>query len=450
MNGENQFRLAWNRPALQAATEWLARDWDGSGPLDLTECLVVVQTRRTGRRLRASLARLAADRGRGVLPPRTVQPASLFKRDSENGEVASDLACLLGWAKTLGKVNFGEFPEFFSGSPDSCRIRGGGSSAPSGEAWFRDTAKALHRLRRTLSEAGCDCASVARESFCPEEPVRWKELAELERRYLVTMTEDGLRDPFEVDRESAREPVLPDGIERVILLGLTGFSRLVETALVALREQGVPIGVAVFGPEASKEFPDNEPLFDEWGRPLQEAWHRRTIPIRNDNLVLLHDERAQASELVRRASIYGEEREGRMAVGVVDSTLKPFADSAFSSVGTEIDDPEGEPGRGTPFHIMLSALGNLVADPSLRNLEIFIRLPEARTWLQKQGLRAGGRCLLEGVDRLRAQRLPRGLEEATELVQEPWPDLREDWGTPAWLGALQVSLPKLADLVRSL
>ena len=66
--------LSWERPWLAQVTAWLARDWDGSGPLDLSDTVAVVPTRQSGRRLREALANLAFTRDQAVFAPRVVTP----------------------------------------------------------------------------------------------------------------------------------------------------------------------------------------------------------------------------------------------------------------------------------------------------------------------------------------------------------------------------------------
>jgi predicted signal transduction protein with EAL and GGDEF domain len=57
--------LPWATPLLPQAVAWLAREWSGAGPLNLSSWLVVVPTRQAGRRLREALAKLAARKGSG-------------------------------------------------------------------------------------------------------------------------------------------------------------------------------------------------------------------------------------------------------------------------------------------------------------------------------------------------------------------------------------------------
>ena len=77
--------LPWDRPLLPQAVAWLARDWSGTGPLDLARWLVVVPTRQAGRRLREALAEHAAEAGQAVFPPRVVTPESFISQGMAAG-----------------------------------------------------------------------------------------------------------------------------------------------------------------------------------------------------------------------------------------------------------------------------------------------------------------------------------------------------------------------------
>ena len=50
---------------------------------------------------------------------------------------------------------------------------------------------------------------------------RWKDLAQLESFYRESIKSGGFRDRFDVNRESVRTLALPDGMEKVLLLGVS-------------------------------------------------------------------------------------------------------------------------------------------------------------------------------------------------------------------------------------
>ena len=58
--------LPWDQPLLPQAVRFLAGDWTGGRPLDLSRLMVVVSTKQAGRRLREALAAFAAEMLNGV------------------------------------------------------------------------------------------------------------------------------------------------------------------------------------------------------------------------------------------------------------------------------------------------------------------------------------------------------------------------------------------------
>ena len=79
---------------LAQAVTFLAGDWNGGGPLDLSAVMVVVPTRQSGRRLREAIAAHAAAQGQAAFPPRVVSPDRLIALDA-TAVIASRLESLL-------------------------------------------------------------------------------------------------------------------------------------------------------------------------------------------------------------------------------------------------------------------------------------------------------------------------------------------------------------------
>src|SRR5215213_1116319 len=87
--------LPWTQPWLPQVAEWLAHDWTGTGPLDLSNIVALVPTQQSGRRLREALAEFAAGRQAAVFPPHTQTPDTLISIGSGGPGVASRLEALL-------------------------------------------------------------------------------------------------------------------------------------------------------------------------------------------------------------------------------------------------------------------------------------------------------------------------------------------------------------------
>ena len=99
-----RFFLPWDRPLLPQAVRFLAGDWSGGQPLDLSRLVVVVATKQAGRRLREGLAAYAAERSQAVFPPRVLTPDRLLM-EGQSGTVASPLESLLAWADVLFELD---------------------------------------------------------------------------------------------------------------------------------------------------------------------------------------------------------------------------------------------------------------------------------------------------------------------------------------------------------
>lgn len=410
MDGKTQRLLPWHRSTLAAAVDYLTEGWNDEEPLDLADLLVVVQTKGAGRRLRMALACRADERGQGMFPPRLVSPAFLIRPSEVAEPVASELGCLLRWMEVLGRTDLSAFSALFPKPPDDPDA-----------GWARALAKSLHRLRKSLSEGDLDCAAVVRSGVAEQwgEGDRWRNLAELERQYREAMRSAGLRDRLDASRESARTPRLPDGIGRVLVLGVSGFPELARIALEKLVEGGVPVEVVAFGPEG-EAFED---LFEEWGRPRRGAWEKRPVPLADEQIFLFHDERTQGKAVVSALKSHGDDPSGRVALGVTDAELKPV----LRRLGEEgelpcaLTDPEGTSAASSSLYALLAAVAVVLGDSSFRQVGVLLRFPEMWRWLENEGVGLNPSDLLRALDRLGSEHLPVTLENAGDLA---WGDLR--------------------------
>ena len=244
--------LTWDKPLLTSATEWLLADVS-SNSADLSTTLLLLPTQQAGRRLREALATEMARRGGGLFPPQTALPAVMLAGGESGEPIADTVACLWHWVNVLQGESIGRCAALFPRLPSVVDFN-----------WCRLMARSLHELRGALVDAGWDCAAVAESPQCEREPQRWKDLAKLESVYRASLAKAGLRDIHDARRTVAAKPVLPEGICRVVLLGVTDLVPLVQSALGQAAVQGAAIESVVFGPE------NGESLFDDWGRPVPE------------------------------------------------------------------------------------------------------------------------------------------------------------------------------------
>ena len=393
--------LNWDKPLLTLATEWLLTG-ESAAVADLSETLLLLPTRQAGRRLREALAAEMAKRGGGLFPPQTATPAIMLADEESADTVADTVACLWHWVNVLQSESLGRYSALFPKSPSVVDFN-----------WCRQMARSLHELRGTLVDANCDCAAVAESEHCDKERDRWKDLAKLESVYRASLAKVDLRDAHDAKRAAAAKPVLPKGIRRVVLMGITDLSPLVQSAL----GQVAAIEAVVFGPEGG------ESLFDDWGRPDREHWAKRDLPLANDQLHPSLDERTQARDVVKWLAQYKKKVYQTVGVGTGDPKVIPHLERELGEAGIRHFDPSGQSIRHTALHAFLESLLAVLQNPTFGNADSFLRLPDSWAWLAQQDDSIQPTDLLRGLDDLRLKHLPADLAAATQLDFEK----RSEW-----------------------
>jgi len=390
--------LPWNRPLPAQAAAWLARDWDGAGPLDLGGTLVVVPTRQSGRRLREALAEHAAARGSAVLAPRVVLPEDLLVAPA-GVKTASRLESRVAWSGVLRRTDLEEFRAVFPVDPPA-----------RGFAWASRLAEQLQHLQATLAENGVRLGDVARraEKILPESE-RWEQLAGLERRYDVALAKRGLQDVHAAHIGFAREPAAPAGIGRIVLLAAPDPWPLVLRMLEKI-SAAMPVDVVVFAPEGSEA----DGLFDDWGRPRAEAWNKRPLelPDFDTQVRLCADAAGQAECVTDLARRYGAPQ-GLLAVGVADAEVAPVLEHALRGAGLPVFNPAGRLRRQDGLHALLATLAALAREPAFETVQALARCPDFLAWLsEREGAGFSPAAMLRELDDLHSRHLPATLEAA--------------------------------------
>jgi ATP-dependent helicase/nuclease subunit B len=393
--------LSWERPWLPQVAAWLARDWNGSGPLDLSDLITVVPTRQAARRLREALAEFAGQRGSAVFPPRAVTPDALLGQGADAPDVASRLEAVLAWAEVLRQVDLDTVADVFPVSPPRRDA-----------AWAWGQADQLFRLQTQLTEGGlafADVADAAGADF-PERD-RWIQLAGLEQLQAEVLAARGLREPHAARRVFACSPELPAGVRRIAVLAVPDPLPLVVKVLAAWAEK-VPVEFVVFAPEAEAA------AFDPAGRPQADVWAKREIvlPEFERRVRLQADPVAEAGEIVRLVSHYAEP-DGLVALGVSDPEVMPLLENELSRAGVPHYNPEGAPWRTDRLHSLLAALAALAREPAFEAVAALARCPDFLRGLQERfGAGFSVAQFLAELDDLRAAHLPADLADARRFA----------------------------------
>ncbi|MDQ5979914.1 MAG: ATP-dependent helicase/nuclease subunit, partial [Verrucomicrobiota bacterium] len=389
--------LTWDRPLLPQAVEFLASGWSGEGPLDLSGVLIVVPTRQAGRRLREALAVHAAAHRQAVLAPRVMGPDQLLEPPSGKA-VAAPLESLLVWTEVLREIDLAGCRAVFPVDPPERSF-----------AWALGLARTLLKLQKDLAEGGLQLADVESVAGVFAESDRWRQLGALEQIHAARLAKAGLSDAEAAKIAGARNPVPPAGVGRIVLLAVPDPLPLALPVLRA-HAQALPVEVVVYAPEGEAAH------FDEWGRPLSEAWARRVIMLPDcaTHVHLCVDPAAQAARLVGQARAYAG-TEGRLAVGIADADVLPSAESALRAAGVPVFNPEGRSQRQGGFHHLLAALAGLAQSPEFDAVARLARCPDVLVWLE--GVRGSGFSAvrwLAGLDELHARHLPPDLSAALQ------------------------------------
>jgi ATP-dependent helicase/nuclease subunit B len=353
----NRHFLPWDGPWLPQAAAWLARDWDGVGPLDLSTTLVVVPTRQSARRLREALAEHAAKFQTAVFPPRSHTPDTLLAACLPATGVASRLEALLAWSEVLGEVDLASVSVVFPVPP-----------ARRDFAWAWRTAEVFFQLQSQLNEGGLAFADVA-ERAAPEAE-RWAQLAQLESLQLAALANRGRREPHAARRDGALQPALPAGVRRVVLLGSPDPLAL-TLDLLAAWSRDIPVDVVVFAP------PADAGAFDGWGRPLPEVWSARTIELPDfaRRVQACADPAGEAERVVEMARAYTVP-DGRIAVGSANPDVFTSLERALARAGLAAFHPEGRRRKDDGFHVLLTILAELARAPAFATVAALARCPD--------------------------------------------------------------------------
>lgn len=425
--------LGWDAPVLESVTAHLAAGRDEGGALDLSDLLVIVPTRHAGRRLRESLALRAARRDAAVIPPLVVTQDFLVASDRvpDGPPVADRQATRLVWAALLLEIDLGRFRCAFPVDPVERHL-----------GWAMKTADELLAVRNLLAESGLTFAAASdplRERDM--EPLRWKELAELESLAIRRARDLGLRDETLARLDAARSGELPGGITR-ILAAATPDLRPLGVAALERAAARLPVEVLVHAPASEAD------RFDAWGRPVPERWLEAGIDI-PDPAGAIHDAATPADQAELACELLGR-RLGELgnpaavaAVGVPDPEVIDCLEQSAIRRGWSTHDPAGRPVSNHGIYYLLDQTASLVATRSFEAVPRLLRCPDfGKALVSKLPVPDGEdgeprpvstTAFLARVDELRERCLPDQLEDALAAAKRNFPHRPELAAGLGWI-----------------
>jgi ATP-dependent helicase/nuclease subunit B len=404
--------LGWDRPLVAAVVDYLASDWRG-GVLDLSDRLIVVPTRQSGRRLREALAERAAERGSAVFPPQVLTPEAFLTVVRPDGlPVATPAEAALMWVAVLGGVDLNDFPALFPQVPPRTDVE-----------WALHVAEAWQAVRQTLGEGGMTMAAAAERLTEADHPeaARWRDLARLETMYLARLAAVGRDDAQTARQQAAVAPVMPPGVARLDLVAVSDPMESAVTAAACCGAAGIAVTVLVAAPR------DREDSFDVWGRPDPAVWAvARDLPLPLENCHLVDGPTEQAA-MVRSLAAGHADPAATLGLGVADPEVAAaLVSSSVDNQDTSFEKsmicylPEGVSAGDHELWHVLDGLARLLREPSFRALGQWLRFPPVSALLRRRaGLAATvtQADLLDKWDQCTADHLPQSLQDGRLLSE---------------------------------
>lgn len=347
------------RKPVESVSDWLAGQarMDDAGARSLAHLLVVVPTAQSGRRLRLALARRFPT---GLVPPRVMQPAQLAV-PPDGTPVATRTDELVAFWEALG-------------GRDSFDVA----------AQLADVRSALGANALTFGDVASRIGRILSGDLADVEAARWRDLAEVESRYLESLRRRGKTDRVLAVQDALASPRPVDGVEAVVVACVLDPLPLMPRALDAL---GLPVT------ELAPSPPGMSPL--------------RTGQISASG--------TGASEAAKVASVMSSvaDDEALPALCLADPSLFPEMQGALQAKGLRVHCPSATPLATSSLGHLVSQIAALKRTSSYSVFSAFIRGGDVRRYLcdalgyTPTDLAAA----LERLDALQAKVLPERMED---------------------------------------
>ena len=387
----------WKIPSLPSAVAILTQKWSQNGfqgPLDLRNCLILVPTRHAGRRLRAELAKIAAERGSAVLSGAIVTPEHLVPLPPE---AADDSLVLARLAQRL-LADQASLPALFPALATEWTF-----------PFALGIAEQLQDVRRQLAEADKSAADLL--PLVPDaEKDRWADIAKLEKSLLQDLAKLGLKDPLRARREAASRPPAARPYSRVVALFIPDLSALAARTLETL-SASCDVDIHVCAPDSESA------RFDAWGRPLPERWENDPLPL-DASQIHVFDQTPDETETLAALLLEADRSQRALAICAPDPDNARALARRLQIEHHPLYLPNGIPLGATAPGRLLAAWLALRRQPTYAAAAAFLRHPDAQDWLVlKLGL-GDANTLLSELDRCQAEHLPASFDDLLHFARQ--------------------------------
>ncbi len=394
--------IGWNESLAEGVATFLTAGWT-RGPLDLSDCVIVVSTAHGGQVLREVLVQRAAARKEGVLSPTIITPESLIDEAlAAMPGIASPAETLLAWMQVLQSLPSEALHAIFPLPPSERDL-----------VWARAAATSLLRLRKLVEEGGrglTETAALLGQEH--EDAPRWQALAAIEQAGEKLLGLVGLRDQLRARLAAAHQPCLPAGTQRLVVAGLPDLVELAIIALESFSRQKTPIDILIHAP------PEAERTFDGWGRPLTEHWGECEILIPDPATRILLMPRPNDAARAMVETLRKADSPADFALATADPEVISPLIALAAAQGMRVFDPNGALVLHHELSWLIRQLRELLEEDNFRAASQLIRIPEIIGSIY--GTHEPG-SMLESLskqwDDFSAAALPRSLASAQLLLE---------------------------------
>ncbi len=360
------FLLATETLPEAVATYLLAERKANGGLLSFEDTMILTMTAQAGRRIVDRLAQAAQKQDAILLPPRTGTPAGLTQ--SPEPGVATPLQSVAMWVQTVLAV--GE---------EWVERAGWKRTDASGRA---DLGLGLYGLAKETAKAGLMIAQAAEKIDAPEDVERWATWAELEHRYRQGLKDCGKRCPQDSELERSKNPILPEGISRVVLAGVVDLSPLATRAVKSLAEKGTKVEILIWA--AGLNEAEAKDAFDEQGRVQANFWGKRQILVGVDPELRRDTEDVAHAAVEHVAELLSKKYPGKAAVVADDAALGQDLIASIEQAGGSAYWAAGWPLEEQSMRKLLRDLAEFSQESSFRAMDILLHQPDFLRWILQE------------------------------------------------------------------
>ncbi len=379
--------LPWNQLPLPSAAQWLAETRGRPGHLDMSDCVVVVPTARSQRRLLELLLEISEREEQIFVPPEITTLGTFPERlYHPQKPLASSLVQTIAWIDALHRTPAPLLKNFARVVPDQNDALG----------WLM-LAEIVSKWAMELAGVGLTFNDILKtgqklENF--REPKRWQTLVEVQHRYWDFLKEKNLW-----DRQNARLMAIKNEEcqtdKDVFLVGTVDLN---PTFRQMIRQIAAQTTVLVFAES------DDHEKFDDFGCLQLSAWESMQVSFDDDQVVIGNQPIDQARWVADFLhDLNGEYGIDQVAITAPDQDLVPLINRTLTTFDVKTHDVGGSSVSNSRVFVLLELLSDWIGDERFESFAAFVRHPDIYTWVTQ---RIGNDHWLNELDEYQNNRLP--------------------------------------------